>query len=173
MNNLLIHLKGISYLDKSKQILKNINLRINQGDKIALIGKSGAGKTTLISILNGTLKYSIGDYKIYNREFSQIPQAQKIKIGTIWQDLRLIEDLSSEQNVNCGLLGKKNLIFAFKNLLNLCSFKEAHKCMQICDLNKSIFSKNIKILSGGQRQKIAIARTLIQESHILFADDFR
>ena len=171
MRKPILELKNISFSSQKSCILKNINFKIYRGDKIALLGKNGAGKTTLISILNGTLKYSSGEYKVFDKNFFELNMKQKKLIGTFWQDLRLIEDFSAEQNVNCGLLGKKNFIFALKNLLNISSFKKAHEYMKILDLKESIFTKNIKKISGGQRQKIAIARTLIQQPDILFADE--
>jgi len=171
MKKVLIDLKNISFSTQNNNILRNINLRINHGDKIALLGKSGAGKTTLISIINGTLKQSGGSYKIYDKNFKTLTKEEKKSIGTIWQDLRLIEDFSAEQNVNCGLLGRKGFIFAIKNLLNICSFREAHKYMRICKLNQSIFDKSIKIISGGEKQRVAIARTMIQRPYILLADE--
>ena len=61
----LIELNNISFEYNNNKILKNINLKINEGEKIALIGKSGVGKTTLISILNGTKRPTYGDIKIY------------------------------------------------------------------------------------------------------------
>ena len=167
----IIELTNISFKYKNKIILKNINFKINEGEKIALLGKSGSGKTTLISILNGTRMQSSGDIKIYGKNFNKLNNSQKRKIGTIWQDLRLIDDLSSEQNVNCGLLSNQNLIFTFKNLLNISSFLKAHKCMELCQLNSSIYSRNLKNLSGGQKQRIAISRSIIQEPEILFADE--
>ena len=167
----LIELENISLKYKKNNILKNINLEINEGEKIALLGKSGSGKTSLISILNGTKRQTKGDIKIYGKDFNNLDISQKVKIGTIWQDLRLIDDLSAEQNVNCGLLCNQNLIFTLKNLLNISSFHKAHKCMELCQLNSRIYSKNLKNISGGQKQRIAISRSIIQEPEILFADE--
>ena len=167
----LIELNNISFEYNNNKILKNINLKINEGEKIALLGKSASGKTTLISILNGTRKQTNGDIKIYGKNFNNLDNSQKRTIGTIWQDLRLIDDLSAEQNVNCGLLSNKNLIFTFRNLLNISSFLKAHKCMELCQISTSVYSRNLKNLSGGQKQRIAISRSLIQEPKILFADE--
>ena len=171
MNNTLLELKNISYKYKNNLILNKVNLKINSGEKIALLGKSGSGKTTLISVLNGTIKPTQGEVKLFNKSFDELDIKQKRKITTIWQDLRLIEDLSAEQNVNCGLLAEKNFYFAFKNLLNISSFKKAHKYMQLCRINSSIYDKKVRQLSGGQKQRVAIARSLIQESNILLADE--
>jgi len=171
MTQALIELKNISFKYKNSWIIKNINLQIFEGNKIALIGKSGSGKSTLISLLNGTLMPTSGNIKFFNLPFHKLDNSQRSKISTIWQDLRLIEDLSAEQNVNCGLLGKKNFLYALRNLLSISSYGKAHAVMKICKLSPSIFIKKIRDLSGGQQQRIAIARSLIQESQILFADE--
>jgi len=171
MTEALIELKNISFKYKNSYIIKNINLKISEGSQIAIIGKSGSGKSTLISLINGTLRPTSGNIKFFNLPFDGLDNSQKRQISTIWQDLRLIEDLSAEQNVNCGLLGKKNLLFAIKNLLNISSYRKAHEVMKLCKISPSIFSKKINNISGGQQQRIAIARSLIQESKILLADE--
>jgi len=171
MKESLIELKNISFKYQNSYIIKNINLKISEGNKIAIIGRSGSGKSTLISLLNGTLRPTSGSIKFFNLPFYKLDNLQKSEISTIWQDLRLIEDLSSEQNVNCGLLGKKNFLFALKNLLNISTYRKAHEVMKICKISPSIFTEKINNISGGQKQRIAIARSLIQESKILLADE--
>ena len=152
MNNTLLELKNISYEYKNNLILNKVNLKINSGEKIALLGKSGSGKTTLISVLNGTIKPTQGEVKLFDKSFDELDRKHKRKITTIWQDLRLIEDLSAEQNVNCGLLAENNFYFAFKNLLNISSFKKAHKYMKLCRLHNSIYDKKSENYLGGKNK---------------------
>ena len=171
MSKILISLKDIYYKNQNTNILKAINLKIYEGEKIALIGKSGAGKTTLISLINGVLRPTRGNLSLLEYDSYRFKKNQNNFISTIWQDLRLLDEFSAEQNVNCGLLSKKSLSFAIKNLLNLSSFKDAHKCMKLCNLDQNIYSKNINQLSGGQKQRVALARALILKPKVLLLDE--
>ena len=82
-NNTVLELEDISYKYKNDLILNKVNLKINSGEKIALLGKSGSGKTTLISILNGTIKPTQGEVKLFNKSFEELDRKQKNKITTI------------------------------------------------------------------------------------------
>ena len=75
MNNTLLELKNISYKYKNNLILNKVNLKINSGEKIALLGKSGSGKTTLISVLNGTIKPTQGEVKLLNKSFDELDRS--------------------------------------------------------------------------------------------------
>ena len=167
----LLELKNISHRSKESIRVKDINLTINQGEKIALIGKSGSGKSTLISIANGSLIPNEGDVIWKGSHIKNISNIESSKIGTIWQDLSLIEDLNVAQNINCGALGKHNFIWALKNLLGVIDKGLCQDCLAAVSLPKQTIYSYINKLSGGQKKRIAIARLLRQEPEILLGDE--
>ncbi len=167
----LLELKNVSHSSKESIRVKDINLTINQGEKIALIGKSGSGKSTLISIANGSLIPNEGDVIWKGSNINNISNIESSKIGTIWQDLSLIEELNVAQNINCGALGKHNFIWALKNLLGVLDKGLCQDCLAAVSLPKKTIYSNINKLSGGQKKRIAIARLLRQEPEILLGDE--
>ncbi len=167
----LLELKNISLYNKENIRLKNINLSIHKGEKIALVGKSGSGKSTLISIANGSIAPSEGSVSWKGFYINNISNIESTKIGTIWQDLHLIEGLNVAQNINCGALGKHNFIWALKNLLGILEKNLCLECLEAVSLPKKTICSNINKLSGGQKQRIAIARLLRQEPDILLGDE--
>ena len=169
--NRLLELVNISIYHKEKVRLKNINLTINQNDKIALIGKSGSGKSTLISIANGSLAPHTGKVFWKGRLINNHSNRELSNIGTIWQDLFLIEELNVAQNINCGALGKHNLYWAFRNLFGSIEKERCKRCLDSVDLSEEIMSSQLGKLSGGQRKRVAIARLLRQEPEIVLADE--
>ena len=169
--NQLLELKNISHSSKDNIRLKDINLSINSGEKIALIGKSGSGKSTLISIANGSLIPLEGDVIWKGSHIKSISNIESSKIGTIWQDLSLIDELNVAQNINCGALGKHNFIWALKNLLGVLDKGLCQECLAAVSLPKETIYSYINKLSGGQKKRIAIARLLRQEPEILLGDE--
>ena len=170
MNNLL-ELKNITHYGKDKTRLKNVSLTVNQGEKIALIGKSGSGKSTLISIANGSLKPNEGDVMWKGCNIKNISKGESSNIGTIWQDLYLIDELNIAQNINCGALGKNNFIWALKNLIGIIDKKLCQECLEAVYLPRETIYSYINKLSGGQKKRIAIARLLRQEPELALGDE--
>ncbi len=169
--NKLLELKNVSLYSKQNIRVKDINLTINKGEKIALIGKSGAGKSTLISIANGSLLPSEGEVMWKDCHIKNISNSETSNIGTIWQDLSLIEELNVGQNINCGVLGKQNFIWALKNLLGILDKELCQECLSAVSLPKKTIYSYINKLSGGQKKRIAIARLLRQEPEIILGDE--
>jgi len=167
----LLELKNISLYSQDNIRVKDINLSINKGEKIALVGKSGSGKSTLISIANGSIEPSEGNVSWKGLHIKNISNIELSKIGTIWQDLSLIEELNVAQNINCGALGKHSLIWALKNLLGILDKDLCQECLAAVTLPKKTIYSYINKLSGGQKQRIAIARLLRQEPEILLGDE--
>jgi len=167
----LLELKNISHRSKESIRFKDVNFTINQCELIALIGKSGSGKSTLISIANGSLIPNQGDVIWKGSHINNISNIELSKIGTVWQDLSLIEELNVAQNINCGALGKHNLIWALKNLLGVLDKGLCQECLEAVYLPKKTIYSYINKLSGGQKKRIAIARLLRQEPEILLGDE--
>ena len=167
----LLELKNINLYNKENIRVKDLNLKVNQGEKIALIGKSGAGKSTLISIANGSLIPNEGEVIWKGRNINKISKRESSNIGTIWQDLSLIEELNVAQNINCGALGKHNFLWALKNLLGIIDKELCQECLSAVYLPKKAIYSYISKLSGGQKKRIAIARLLRQEPEIVLGDE--
>lgn len=150
----LLELKNISHRSKESIRVKDINLTINQGEKIALIGKSGSGKSTLISIANGSLIPNEGDVIWKGFHINNISNIEYSKIGTIWQDLSLIEELNVAQNINCGALGKHNFIWALKKSPRSHRYRFMPRLPSsgLSTQKKTIYSY-VNKLSGGQKKK--------------------
>ncbi len=167
----LLELVNISIYKKGSIRLKDINLTINKNEKIALIGKSGSGKSTLISIANGSLSPTTGNVLWKGKIIKNHSNRELSNIGTIWQELLLIEELNVAQNINCGALGKHNLYWSLRNLFGSIEKDLCKTCLSSVQLSKEVMYSQLSKLSGGQRKRVAIARLLRQEPEIVLADE--
>ena len=168
----LIKLKDINkYYKVGKEkfhVLKSLNIDIEEGDFVMIMGKSGSGKTTLLNVLALLDKFDDGSYFFNYENVSSLNENQRSKfrnkhIGFIFQQFNLIETLSVYQNVELPLIydGKLNKLER-ENII-----KEKLSEVGLLDKIKSMPLQ----LSGGQQQRIAIARSLVNNPKLIFADE--
>lgn len=151
--------------------LQPVKLRLFAGQKVVLLGRSGAGKSSLIGLCNGELSPDRGVVLWQGKALDKRTHRERRQLGTLWQDLRLVDDLTAVQNIQCGALGRHNLLWALRNLLNLVDPKPAEALMRGVDLELSLQHQPVRLLSGGQRQRVALARLLHQKPQLVLADE--
>ena len=164
-NNLKIKDLTFSYEEKN-EIIKNLNFSVKKGEIIGIIGESGSGKTTLINIVTGLLKIKSGSYLFNDNEIKNIRNEKENLFGYIPQKISLLDETI-----------KHNIALETKNI----DQKKLNKCIEKTGLTK--FVNNLKLkentivgekgssLSGGQAQRIAIARALYHEPEIIILDE--
>lgn len=154
--------------------LENISLQISPGEKVALVGASGAGKSTLLSLLNGQLQPSEGEVKLLGRNLSDLSQKARRnvqrKIGTIYQQFHLVDNLRVIHNVNAGHLGRWSFWQAALSLVWPLEVETAAAALTRVGIAEKLYDRTDK-LSGGQQQRVAIARVLVQDPAAILADE--
>lgn len=148
-------------------------LRINRGERVAVIGPSGGGKTTLLRVLNGTLLPITGSIEILGERLDKHgrqPRELRRRTGMIFQDFALVERATVMQNVLSGRLG-----FAHPWLSLFGKFSDEDRQLAMEAMTEvGLLAKagqRVDMLSGGQRQRVAIARVLAQAPEMILADE--
>ena len=152
--------------------LKNINLKINQGDFITVIGSNGAGKSTLMNVIAGTYKASSGEIFYEERNVTKEPEYKRARyIGRIFQNplLGTAGKMSLEDNmVICFKKGSKSLKISLNNKLRA-AFREQLKAL---DMNLEYrLNDNVELLSGGQRQALTLLMAVMSKPALLLLDE--
>jgi len=173
-SDVLFELSNVSKNFGATQALMNINLKIIKGERVALVGPSGAGKTSLINLLNGSIFPSKGQLRIFGQGVSTINnrglrQLQK-KIGTVYQQFQLVDSLRVIHNVNAGHLGRWSLLKAASSLIWPQEVDKAIDALKQVGIPEKIYERTDS-LSGGQQQRVALARILIQDPEVILADE--
>ena len=167
MDNLIVEYKNAEIKLESELKIKDLNLKINKGEFVFLIGKTGSGKSSILKSMYSEKKIISGEAVISNTNLSliknkNIPELRR-KIGIIFQDFQLLKDRNVYDNLDFVLkaTGWKN-----KN--------ERKEKIELC-LNKVHIidhaNKFTNQLSGGEKQKVAIARSLLNDPKIIIADE--
>ena len=164
----MIRLEGVTKSYNKKNILTNANFLAKEGEITLLTGKSGSGKSTLLNIISGIQVYDSGNYfvnkvKLDVDDDRYMSQFRNAKIGYIVQDYALIEDYSVLENILLPSMYTKK--FEKKDIQD-----KANVLAKDFGLFDSI-DKKVKHISGGQKQRTAIARSLILDPAIILADE--
>jgi len=171
MNNEIIKLTKISkkFYGSNRNIivLKNVNLKINRGELISLTGPSGSGKSTLLHIIALLDQPTSGEVFFKKRSFSKSNDNEKDLvrrkgISIIYQQNNLLTDFTALENVLMPLV---NNGYSWKE-----SKKKATKVLSLVNLSKR-FNHFPSELSGGEQQRVAVARALITEPDLILADE--
>jgi len=164
-----IKFQGVSfnYENLKKSAIRNINLTIKLNSTTAFIGKSGAGKSTIVNLILGLLKPSSGKILIDNKDFTSEPYMFS-KIGLISQDIYLADD-TILSNITLGKLSKDIDMKKIYELVKSCELETLIKRNNL-GLNTIVGSRGMTV-SGGEKQKIALARALYNNPDIIVLDE--
>ena len=159
--------KSFSIDDESLSVLENINITISENDRVAITGKSGAGKSTLLHIMAGLDQATSGKIIFNDQSLSSISNSSLSKIrlvnfGFVYQFHHLLDDLTVEENIQIPLL-LNNSLDKDKKI----KIKEIMHTLGIFNRKNHLPWK----LSGGEKQRTAIARALINNPKFLFLDE--
>jgi phosphonate transport system ATP-binding protein len=176
--NYSVHKVAKQFVVNHKMVsaLESISLSIADGEQLAVLGSSGAGKTTLFRILNATLRPSSGFLHVDGRELSAMSSRDlrhtRRRIGTIYQHHNLVPSLTALQNTLCGGLGRWSLSHTIRNIFNpaKADAEQAMHSLELVGLAEKRYARADE-LSGGQQQRLAVARVLMQEPHVILADE--
>jgi phosphonate transport system ATP-binding protein len=171
----LLLARGVRKSFEGREVLRGIDLEIGLGESIALIGSNGCGKSTFLKCCNRLVEPDEGSIIIGGRDLrlldpKELRQA-RTRLGFIFQKHNLVRRLSSLSNVIHGNLGKNSGVrYWLQSLAPQASREKAMECLEAVGL-AHLASRQVSFLSGGESQRVAIARSLMQDPVLLFADE--
>ncbi|EOH85819.1 ATP-binding cassette domain-containing protein [Enterococcus villorum] len=163
----IFSIKNATKKINNQQLFQLDNFSANKGELITILGKSGAGKSTLLNILGLNQTFTSGTFHMFGQPVNKMTRKEKTKIkrneiSFLFQDFGLIEYETIDFNLNIGLKFKK-MSLKEKNLLKIETLKKIN-------LKKDLKTP-VYLLSGGEKQRIALARTLLKGGSIILADE--
>lgn len=165
----ILEIKDLNYrykdAAKDEYVLKNINMEFDEGKVYAIKGKSGSGKTTLLSLISGLEKKYEGTILYNDKELNKmnLDKYRNTDIGIVFQSYNLLPTYTAIENIILSM--------DINNIKNIDRKKTALELMEKVGLKKSQKDRRVLKLSGGEQQRIAIARSLSYNPKIILADE--
>ena len=167
MNPLVVQLKAVSVWQKEHRVLENVNLRMGKGEFVYMIGKTGSGKSSLLKTLYGDLPLQNGQGQVVGFDLANLPKKDtpllRRKMGIIFQDFNLLTDRNVFENLDF--------------VLRATGWKDKTKRKQRIETILEQVGLSHKInampyaLSGGEQQRVVIARALLNNPELIIADE--
>ena len=156
-----------TYKDTGIKALKNINFKLNKGDKLGIIGKTGSGKSTLLNLIVRLYNINEGKIIVDTKNINSINiKSLRSQIGYVPQDVFLFSD-TIENNIKFGSINSTE-----KEVIDVCKIADIHNDIEGFENKyKTLLGERGVNLSGGQKQRISIARALIRKPKLLIFDD--
>ena len=164
----MINIKKEFGKDSCKRVLfKDLSFKINDGEMVAIMGKSGCGKTTLLNIIGGLESLSSGEYlfnsnEIYKYNEKQLLKFRRNSVSFVFQNFALINEYTVMDNILLPL--------EYKYGNKKCGKIRANLLLEQLDISY-LKNRKIDMLSGGEKQRVAVARALITQSNVVLADE--
>ncbi len=168
----IVRLESVSKRYNGTAALASVSLQIREGERVAVLGPSGSGKTTLLHLVAGIERPSEGHVQLAGQPLSSMSAGPRLAelVGMMHQQLDLVPHLSVKHNVQAGRLGRWSL---WKSLLSLVSLRESEmveRALERVGIPEKLHERTSH-LSGGEQQRVAMARLLAQQSRVVLADE--
>ncbi len=167
IGNSVIKLQGVDVYQQKHLVLNNVNLHVDKGEFVFLIGQTGSGKSSLLKIIYGDLHIGNGEGHVAGFDLKKLAEKDvpflRRKLGIVFQDFQLLTDRSIEQNLEfvmkaTGWKDKKLISERSRDVLEKVGLRSKMKKMP-------------HELSGGEQQRVVIARALLNDPELILADE--
>jgi phosphonate transport system ATP-binding protein len=171
---LVVSLRQVGVRYGARHALVDVNLDVAGGERVALVGQSGAGKTTLLRVCADVVAPSDGVATILGQRLHGLTErdarAVRRRVATIHQQLNLVGPLRTIHNVNAGRLGSWSTARALWSLLRPVEVGTARAALARLGIEDKLYERTDR-LSGGEQQRVALARVLVQRPDLILADE--